>query len=396
MGLMNDYIDRRLSSKDLEQELLDLIKAYNTLTKRYLFVYSAALNKPVPAVSIGMDDFYISADILPVSPTNKDLDVYVETPGGSGEAAEELVKMFRSRFESVNFIISGEAKSAGTLMALSADEIIMTSTGSLGPVDAQVHIGRGQVSAHDYIAWVEKKQEEATRTGILNPFDATMVAQISPGELNGVDNALQYAHDLVVGWLPKYKFKDWDKTESTGKTVTAAMKSRRAKEIAEKLTDHSRWRSHGRSLKIEDLEDIGLKIKRAEDNKDVCDIVLKIQVVLRLLFTVSNIYKVFAVDGAKIVATAAIGNPLAQNDGNIPGGNEEPNSVQVDMQCPKCGRPHPLYGKLKDDPKVDEEMIKAGRTKIPEDHSFTCDCGFEIDVSGAKNQIEAQVGRKLL
>jgi len=392
---MNEYIDKRLSSQDLEQELLSLIKKYNEITDRYLFVYAAALNKQIPAVSIGMDDFYIAADILPTDSKNKKLDVYIETPGGSGEAAEELVKMFRSRFDSVNFVISGEAKSAGTLMALSADEIIMTSTGSLGPVDAQVMIGRGQVSAYDYIAWVEQKQQEAQKTGILNPFDATMVAQISPGELNGVDNALQYAHDLVVGWLPKYKFKDWSITETTKKKVTEAAKQKRAKEIAQKLTNHSRWRSHGRSLKIEDLEDIGLKILRAEDNEEVCDVIKRIQVVLRLLFTVSNIYKVFAIDGAKIVASAAIGNQVIPN-GGVPTSGQEPNSVQLDMQCPQCGRVHSLYAKLMDDPKIDDEMKEAGRTKLPNEPTFTCECGFEIDVAGARNQIETQVGRKLL
>ena len=34
----------------------------------------------------------------------------------------------------------------------------MTETGSLGPIDAQVKIGRSIVSAHDYKAWIDEKR----------------------------------------------------------------------------------------------------------------------------------------------------------------------------------------------------------------------------------------------
>ena len=52
----------------------------------------------------------------------------------------------------------------------------MTDTGSLGPIDAQVTIGRSRQSAHDYIEWVSEKMNEAHKEGELNPFDATMIA----------------------------------------------------------------------------------------------------------------------------------------------------------------------------------------------------------------------------
>ena len=63
--------------------------------------------------------------------------MYIETPGGSGETAEEVVKFLRNNFDTVSFVVSGEAKSAGTIIVLSGDEILMTETGSLGPIDAQ-------------------------------------------------------------------------------------------------------------------------------------------------------------------------------------------------------------------------------------------------------------------
>ena len=85
--------------------------------------------------------FYNIQDILRESPHTK-IDFYIETPGGSGEAAEEIAKFLRKKFDEVNFVVAGEAKSAGTILVLSGDNIYMTDTGSLGP----------------------------------NPFDATMIA----------------------------------------------------------------------------------------------------------------------------------------------------------------------------------------------------------------------------
>ena len=128
----------------------------------------------------------------------------------------------------------------------------MTDTGSLGPIDAQIKIGRTVVSAHDYQEWVEEKREEAQKNGKLNPFDAIMISQISPGELKGVVNSLEFAKDLVSDWLEKYKFKNWTKTRTQKIDVTDEMRKKRAKEVANDFANHTEWRTHGRSLKIDD------------------------------------------------------------------------------------------------------------------------------------------------
>lgn len=234
MGLMNEYINAKKSANELEQELLSLIKAYNEKRKTYLFVMVSAINKPIPDIALSQEDFYMVADMLNGLKDVSKTDIYLETPGGSGEAAEEIVEFLHKEFEYVSFVVSGEAKSAGTLMVLSGDDILMTKTGSLGPIDAQVRIGRTTISAYDYMEWVEEKLKEAEAKDRLNPFDATMVAQISPGELKGVNHALKFAEDLVGKWLKQYKFKHWKVTETQKKTVTEEMKASRAKEIAQK------------------------------------------------------------------------------------------------------------------------------------------------------------------
>lgn len=389
MSIVGEYIAKGLSGADLEQELLKLIGEYNKLRGTYLLVYAGAISKPIPGVSLSMDDYYTIYDLLRATKSKK-CDVYVETPGGSGEAAEEIVRFLRTKFDNVDFVISGEAKSAGTLMALSANEILITESGSLGPIDAQVRIGRSNQSAYNYIDWVKDKRKNAQKAGRLNPFDATMVAQISPGELNGVVNALNFAKDLVVEWLPQYKFKDWNETETRKKKITQTMKKQRARQIVNAFVDHNKWRSHGRSIKISDLEEIGLKITRVDDDVKLADIVYRIQTVIKLLFATTNTFKVLATEEEKIFANAvSAGNPPQISP-------KQAEVVQMDIDCPKCSTKHKLYAKFVNNQKIDKDLQKQGFLPFPNDNKIRCTCGFEIDITGLRNNLETQVGKKVL
>lgn len=390
MGLINEYIARGMTANDFEQELLRLIGLYNSQKKTFLVVYAAAIAKSVPSISLNMDDYYVIYDLLK-GVKSKKLDFYIETPGGSGETAEEIVRFIRNKFDEVSFVISGEAKSSGTIMTLSADEIWMTESGSLGPIDAQIRIGRSSISGYDYMDWVKARRKEAQKKNRLNPFDATMVAQISPGELKGVDNALNFASDLVVEWLPKYKFRNWVKTQSKGLTVTDAMKKKRAKEVVKALIDHSKWRSHGRSLKIDDLETIGLQINKIDSDSKLADIVYRIQTVIKLLFSTTNIYKVYATESDKIFASAAqVGIPSPQVS------PQQVEVVHLEVKCQQCDKLHKLYAKLVLKHKIDEDFKNKGFEKFPESNKLICKCKFEIDLSGVRNDIEARTGKKIL
>ena len=390
MGFMSEYISRKLSAADLESELLKLISDYNKLRQTFAVIFVAAIGKPIPDIPLSQDDYYLIHDLLRDVDSPK-VDLYLETPGGSAEAAEEIVKCLRSRFDQVSFVISGEAKSAGTIMVLSADEILMTETGSLGPIDAQVKIGRSIVSAYDYIEWTDDKRKEAEEVGKLNPFDATMVAQISPGELGSVYHALKYAEDLVIDWLVKYKFKNWTVTETRKFPVTEEMKAERANEIAKELTNHAKWRSHGRSIKAGDLDEIGLKVTKVESDARLSDIVYRIQTVCRLLFSSTNTYKIFATEKEKVFKSAA---PVSATP-RIPV-QARADVVEFETKCPKCGKVHKLYAKFVDDPRIDKDCQKKGSIAYPKDNKLKCDCGFEVDLGGIRNEIELKIGKKLI
>ncbi len=390
MGLLTEYIEKNLTTEEKEAELLRLIQQYNAYRKTFLLVFSADWEKPVPNTSLSMQDYHIIADFLRGA-KGKSIDIYLETPGGSGEAAEEIVELLHDKFDAVNFVISGEAKSAGTIMTLAGHEIFMTEQGSLGPIDAQMKIGRSVVSAYDYMQWVKEKRDEADKNQKLNPFDATMVAQISPGELNGVDNALNFAVDLVQEWLPKYKFENWEKTETKSTSVTSVMKTKRAKEIVENLINHKKWRSHGRSLKIHDLETLGLRVNKIDDDPKFADIVYRIQTIIKLLYSTTNIYKIFATENDKLFHFFGISNPGPQNI------TKETEVVTANVTCKKCGSAYNFYAKFIQNKKIDEDFNRQGLEQFPKDNLYKCKkCGAELRLEKIRDDIESQSGKKII
>lgn len=387
---MSEYIEKGFGPNELLNELHNLIKEYNKARNTFMLVYAAAVEKPIPDSAMCMDDYYTIRDLLGKINSNK-LDFYIETPGGRGEAAEEIARFIRERFENIDFVVSGEAKSAGTVLALSGNNIWMTESGSLGPIDAQVKIGRTQTSAHDYIEWVDEKREEANKVGRLNPFDAVVTAQISPGELKHVLYAQKFSEDLVKEWLPKYKFKNWVTTETQGKTVTPEMRQSAANAVVDELLDHSRWRSHGRSLKIADLNGIGLKIEKLDENPDWAEIVYRLQTVIRLLFLNTTTYKIFATDSEKIIRQA-----VPVGGAKLPPLPINARSLNIDVKCPKCGENHKIYAKFDADPIIDRQLQESGSQPFPKTNRLICKCGFEIDLSGLRNDIEAKTKKKFI
>ena len=59
------------------------------------------------------------------------------TRGGSPDAAYKIARYFQEKYSEFRVLVSGMCKSAGTLLAVGANEIIFTPYGELGPIDIQ-------------------------------------------------------------------------------------------------------------------------------------------------------------------------------------------------------------------------------------------------------------------
>ncbi len=73
--------------------------------------------------------------------------------------------------------------------------------------------------------------------------------------------------------------------------------------------------------------------------------------------------------------------------------------VEIQQECPKCKKIHRLYAKFSPNPIINREMKKKGLLPFPKDAKIKCDnvgCGFEIDLQGMKNQMEIDIGKKVI
>lgn len=175
------------------------------------------------------------------------------------------------------------------------------------------------------------------------------------------------------------------------------MKEDRAKQIAQELSNHSKWKSHGRSLKINDIERIGLRVSKIDDNPHLSELVYRIQTVCSLLFNMSTIFKIFATEHCKIFRQAT---PQSLPLSPLPFPNNSPSQkvkfVQFNQKCPKCGIIHKMYGKLEKDMEIDKYHKQQGIQPFPSSLKLTCSCGYVIDMSPMRNDIELKIKRKLI
>src|SRR5688572_25761410 len=141
MGIFREYLDKKLKPDELEKERKKYLKKLGEALDADVIVYSARLTAIPPGVQLPVGILY--EDLLPFSDLlgglkKKRVAVILETPGGSGETARDMVEMLHQRFEEVIFVVPGTAKSAGTIMVLGGHEIMMGPESSLGPIDAQI------------------------------------------------------------------------------------------------------------------------------------------------------------------------------------------------------------------------------------------------------------------
>lgn len=191
--------------------------------------------------------------------------VILETEGGSIETTERIADIFRHHYPTgeVSFLIPNFAMSAGTILVMSGDRILMDYYSVLGPIDPQVQNAEGTwVPGMGYL---EKFKEfvDKSKKGNLSPAElAFLLDKFDPAHLHWLEQAREHGVDLLKKWLVQYKFKDWKETETNKKPVTDEMKIKRAQDIAKKLNDTRVWRSHGRGLSIDVIRDkLNLKIE---------------------------------------------------------------------------------------------------------------------------------------
>jgi ATP-dependent protease ClpP protease subunit len=186
-----------------------LIQAINEATGTKLICYVAGLAAP-----IDRDDPAAFVDLLHNLQSNEDIDLLLHTGGGDIDAAEKLIVMLRQKVGTARLrvIVPDFAKSAGTLMTLGADVILMSDTSELGPIDPQtIRIdkdgNRVQQSVQDYL----DAYQELRKTLAADPTDIAaqlLVNKLDPATLKHYENVLDRARRIAEEQLKLGMFKE--------------------------------------------------------------------------------------------------------------------------------------------------------------------------------------------
>ena len=176
------------------------------------------------------------------------LDLLLHTTGGSIDAAEKLMGMMRRHVDSarLRIIVPDFAKSAGTLMVLGADSVVMSDMSELGPIDPQARLfGRWQ-SVQNYLDAYDAhaKTLKADRDSIAAQI---MLGKLDPATLKLCEAAVHRARQAAETLLKRGMFRDGGNWSLT----------------VNELLDTSRWLSHGQMISWEDARDpqIGLVVE---------------------------------------------------------------------------------------------------------------------------------------
>ncbi len=179
--------------------------------KNVLYYASAFLQKSsAPGLSLGIDHEDINGFMCGVDgcDADRELLLILHTPGGLAGAAETIVEYLRSKFKSIDVAIPVYAMSAGTMIALGCDRIIMDHQSQMGPIDPQMAWGGRYYSAHSIVGQFERAKREIIQNSDLSGLWAPVLSSIGPALLEEARRVHSYGKTVVEMWFEKYMFAD--------------------------------------------------------------------------------------------------------------------------------------------------------------------------------------------
>jgi hypothetical protein len=180
-------------------------------------------------------------------------------------------------------IVPHMAMSAATMIACAADEIVMGHHSFLGPIDPQIvlntSLGPRPVPAQAIVEQFERAKEECKDPTLVRAW-LPMLNQYGPDLLVTCQNASDLAEELVRQWLGTYMFRG----NADGRA--------KADRIAKWLGTHSNFKSHGRPIPRQDLEEQGLTITALEEDQVAEDLFLSIYHATSHTFSQTNGVKI--------------------------------------------------------------------------------------------------------
>jgi ClpP class serine protease len=141
---------------------------------------------------IDIDDSEAVLRAIRLTPPDQPIDLILHTPGGLVLAAEQIAHALAEHKGKVTVFVPHYAMSGGTLIALTADEVVMDPNAVLGPVDPQI----GDLPAASIVKLVDLKPKAQISDEMLILADVAAKSRIQVAE---------FVTEVLLKHLPREK-----------------------------------------------------------------------------------------------------------------------------------------------------------------------------------------------
>lgn len=274
---------------DLDGIRLQYIQNLHRITRRAVIVYASGwLLKSGfndPAMTVEADDVHALMECSH-GVTERELDLIIHSPGGSAEAAEQVVNYLRTQFDYIRCFVPLQAKSAATMVALGCDEVVLGQHSELGPIDPQILVpvpeGQRFAPAHAIIRDFDRAKREIGADTAVLPAWTPILRGYTGGLLEFCTQQIRLSQEIVAGWLERYMLAHPDVEVNNRAETASHISSYFGSEAS-----YDRFRTHGRPIRVEKLEEDlpSLRIRRLERDDALQDAVLSIYHALDITFS---------------------------------------------------------------------------------------------------------------
>jgi hypothetical protein len=165
--------------------------------------------------SIDSQDIPAIADALLSLGEVDQLNLIINGPGGDGTVAEKIIQLCRSHCGQFRVLVPNRAKSAATIVALGADEIVMGYCSELGPIDAQVPVVVAgiprYISAQSFIDSKASLELEFHKAIKAKQDPRAILQQIATLDMPFIDHCgklMEFSREIARKCLNAYMFRD--------------------------------------------------------------------------------------------------------------------------------------------------------------------------------------------
>lgn len=233
-------------SPELRQRIISKIEEE---LKKTVITFFTSFHFPV---MIEDQDAVMIEEVLQNTEINKNgLVIIINSPGGSGLAAERIINICNA-YSGNNYsvIVPNMAKSAATMICFGGNEILMSETSELGPIDPQITLKEGdnlkRLSIHSILTSYKDLFAKAVDCkGRLEPY-LQQLNRYDSRDIEEFKRANELSETIAIKYLKNGMMQS--KTEEDIK-----------KKISPFLSPET-TKSHGRPIFMNEAKNCGLKI----------------------------------------------------------------------------------------------------------------------------------------